>query len=154
MLTTLFASLALAAATAAASPTPPTAAEDRATVARLDTEFQAAVKVHDIPAMTRILHPEYTLVLGDGRIARTAEQFANAREGRIVYELQDELPGTQTVRVIGDTAVVTAKLRIKGTRDGVPFDRTLWFSDTYVRTRTGWKYFFGQASLPLPDDAR
>jgi hypothetical protein len=26
----------------------------------------------------------------------------------------------------------------------------LWFSDTYVRTPTGWRYVFGQASLPLP----
>ena len=151
MLTTLFACLSVA---AVASTAPTTAADDRATVARLDTEFQAAVKIHDIPGMQRILHPDYTLVLGDGRIARTAEQFGAAREKRIVYELQDELPGTQTVRVFGDTAVVTAKLRIKGTRDGVPFDRTLWFSDTYVRTPAGWKYFFGQASLPLPDDAR
>ena len=151
MLTTLFACLSVA---AVASTTPLTATDDRATVARLDTEFQAAVKIHDIPGMQRILHPDYTLVLGDGRIARTAEQLGAAREKRIVYELQDELPGTQTVRVFGDTAVVTAKLRIKGTRDGVPFDRTLWFSDTYVRTPAGWKYFFGQASLPLPDDAR
>ena len=40
--------------------------------------------------------------------------------------------------------------RLSGTREGKAFDRTLWFSDTYVRTRQGWKYFFGQASLPLP----
>ena len=37
----------------------------------------------------------------------------------------------------------------KGTQDGKPFDYTLWFSDTYVRSPTGWRYVFGQASLPL-----
>jgi ketosteroid isomerase-like protein len=148
-MTTCLSLFAAAALMTAASP-----ADDRATVARLDTEFQAAVKHHDIPGMERILHPEYTLVLGDGRVLRIAEQLQPAREKRIVYELQDELPGTQTVRVFGDTAVVTAKLRLKGTKDGVAFDRTLWFSDTYVRTPAGWKYFFGQASLALPDDAR
>ncbi len=52
--------------------------------------------------------------------------------------------------VDGDTAVVTAKLRLKGNRAGKPFDRLLWFSDTYVRTPAGWRYLFGQASLPLP----
>jgi len=26
----------------------------------------------------------------------------------------------------------------------------LWFSDTYVRTATGWRYVFGQASIALP----
>jgi hypothetical protein len=43
----------------------------------------------------------------------------------------------RTVRVWGDTAVVTAKLREKGIEDGKPFDYTLWFSDTYVRTPSG-----------------
>ncbi len=69
-----------------------------------------------------------------------------------VYEVQDEDPGTQVVRVWGNTAVVTALLRIKGTNKGVAFDRRLWFSDTYVRTKQGWKYVFGQASLRLPDN--
>ena len=48
------------------------------------------------------------------------------------------------------TAVVTAKLWLKGASDGKAFDRKLWFSDTYVRTPTGWRYAFGQASLSLP----
>jgi hypothetical protein len=30
-----------------------------------------------------------------------------------------------------------------------PFDSTLSLSDTYVRTPAGWRYVFGQASLPL-----
>jgi len=30
-------------------------------------------------------------------------------------------------------------------------DTQLWFSDTYVRTPSGWRYVFGQASSPLPD---
>jgi len=33
------------------------------------------------------------------------------------------------------------------------FDRKFWFSDTYVRTSAGWKYVFGQSSLPLADTA-
>jgi hypothetical protein len=45
---------------------------------------------------------------------------------------------------------VTAKLWEKGAQDGKPFDYTVWFSDTYVRTATGWRYVFGQSSLPLP----
>src|SRR5262249_42345682 len=58
--------------------------------------------------------------------------------------------GLTQVRVWGDAAVVTAQLWVKGTRDGKTFDRKLWFSDTYVRTKDGWRYVFGQASLPLP----
>jgi len=145
----LLAIVAAAALAAAASPSP---SSDRAEVARIDTAFQAAVKTRDVATVDATLHPDYTLVVGDGRIVTRDAQLSHSRDGHTLYEIQDELPGTQTVRVAGDTAVVTAKLRIKGTTDGVPFDRTLWFSDTYVRTLKGWKYFFGQASLPLPAD--
>jgi ketosteroid isomerase-like protein len=129
---------------------PPVAQEDRDTVARLDTEFQAAVKKNDVATMARILHDDMVLVLGDGRINTRAEQLQEARDRIVKYEIQDEDPGTQTVRVYGDTAVVTARLRIKGTSQGSTFERQLWFSDTYVRTPAGWRYFVGQASLRLP----
>jgi len=126
--------------------------DDRKAVAALDTAFQAAVKVHDLETIDRTLHADMTLILGDGRVVTREDHLQAAREKKIRYEIQDEDPGTQSVRVSGDTAVVTARLWIKGTKDGIAFDRRLWFSDTYVRTPQGWKYFFGQASLPLPDD--
>jgi hypothetical protein len=34
--------------------------------------------------------------------------------------------------------------------DGKAFERRLGYSDTCVRTASGWRYVFGQASLPLP----
>jgi ketosteroid isomerase-like protein len=126
--------------------------EDRRAVAALDTEFQAAVKRNDAATIDRIQHPDMVLVFGDGRVYTKADHLAAAREKRIEYEIQDEESGTQTVRVLGDTAVVTALLRVKGTDGSVAFDRLVWFSDTYVRTPEGWKYFFGQASLALPDE--
>lgn len=125
--------------------------EDASQVAALDLAFQAAVKDNDAATIDRILHPTFFLVLGDGRVVTRDQLIEEARAKRITYEIQDEYPGTQTVRVWGDTAIVTAKLRIKGTQGDRRFDRSLWFSDTYVRTASGWRYAFAQASLPLPD---
>jgi ketosteroid isomerase-like protein len=124
--------------------------DDRKTVAALDTEYQLAVKHNDVKTMGRILHKDFVLVLGNGSTQSRADLLEEARGKKIVYEQQDEEAGTQTVRVWGDTAVVTAKLWLKGSNDGVAFDRKLWFSDTYVRTPQGWRYAFGQASLSLP----
>ncbi len=84
------------------------------------------------------------------RLHTRADLLNDARSGRIKYEKQDEDPGTQTVRLWGDTAVVTARLWLKYVVDGKAFERRLWFSDTYVRTPKGWRYVFGQASLALP----
>jgi hypothetical protein len=120
-------------------------------VAALDTEYQAAVKVNDAQTMGRILHKEMILVLGNGTTSTRDELLREARDRSITYEQQDEDPGTRTVRLWGDTAVVTARLWVKGVGNGRAFNRRLWFSDTYVRTRDGWRYAFGQASLHLPE---
>jgi ketosteroid isomerase-like protein len=119
-------------------------------VAELDTRYQAAVERNDADAMSRILHDDFVLVLGDGRTYSKEDLLRAARDREVVYERQVEDSGTQVVRVWGDTAVVTARLWLKGTRGGRTVEHRLWFSDTYVRTAAGWNYLFGQASLPLP----
>jgi ketosteroid isomerase-like protein len=122
--------------------------EDARTVAALDTQYQAAVKANDVETMARILADDFVLVTGRGKTFSKSDLLEEARKKSTVYEKQDELE--QKVRVWGDTAVVTALLWIKGTSDGKPVERKLWFSDTYVRTPTGWKYVLGQASIALP----
>ena len=124
--------------------------EDVKTVAALDTKYQAAVKSNDAATMDQILADDFVLVNGRGKVSSKADLIESARKKEITYERQDEEPGTQKVRVWGDTAVVTALLWIKAVQGGKPIDYKLWFSDTYVRTPTGWRYVFGQASLPLP----
>lgn len=145
---TVTGSLLLGAAVAQGSPE-----EDRQAVAALDTKYQEAVKRNDAETMGRILAEDFVLVLGTGKTYTRADLLESARSQKITYEQQDEDPGTQVVRVWNDTAVVTARLWLKGVNEGVPFDRRLWFSDTYVRTPGGWRYVFGQASLSLPQEA-
>jgi hypothetical protein len=72
------------------------------------------------------------------RIIVAADRLRDARNKTSIYEHQEEIE--QKVRGWGDTAVVTALLWIKGTSADQPFERKLWFSDTYVRTAKGWRY--------------
>ena len=123
-------------------------ADDAADIKALDTRYQLAVKNNDAAEMDRILADDFVLVTGRGKTYNKADLLGAARSGEVQYEHQEDT--NQTVHVWGDTAVITALLWVKGTQGGQPFDRKLWFSDTYVRTKNGWKYAFGQASLPLP----
>ena len=144
-LVSLLAAFALMMETAMATP-----ADDAKSVADLDTQYQKAVKENDAKMMDRILLDDFVLVTGNGTVYGKADLLKSAREKEIIWEQQDEEPGTQKVRLWGDTAVVTAKLWLKYTREGKVVDRKLWFSDTYVRTPGGWRYAFGQSSLSLP----
>src|SRR5215831_783729 len=123
--------------------------EDAKTVAALDTKYQAAVKSNDAATMDQILADDFILVNGRGKVSSKTDLIESARKKEVTYERQDEEAGTQKVRVWGDTAVVTALLWIKAAQGGKPIDYKLWFSDTYVRTPAGWRYVFGQASIPL-----
>lgn len=129
----------------------PSPAEDRATVTALDVEFQAAVKRNDAATMDSILADDFILVTGRGTIYDKQDLLREAREQTTTYERQDV--EARTVRVWGDTAVVTALLWVKGVRNGQPIDYRLWYSDSYTRTPEGWRYVLGQASLPLPAPA-
>jgi len=123
--------------------------DDKASLAALDTEYQAAVKMNDTVTMDRILADDFILVTGRGSVFTKDDLLTSARNKEVTYEHQEDTE--QTVRIWGDTAVVTALLWQKGTNNGKPFDDKLWFSDTYIRTPTGWRYAFGQASIRLPD---
>lgn len=126
--------------------------DDVKVVAALDTQYQAAVERNDDVTMGKGLADDFILVTGRGRVYTRADLLDSTKKETAIYGRQVEDPGTQAVRVWGDTAAVTALLWIKGVSDGKPLDYKLWFSDTYVRTLTGWRYAFGQASLPLPKE--
>lgn len=112
-------------------------------VAALDTEFQAATGRKDAAAIDRLLPDDYILITSKGQVETKAGLLAEARDPRIVYNHQED--SGQTVRIWGDTAIVTALLWAQGTEDGKPFEYRVWFSDVYLCTAQGWRYTFGQA---------
>lgn len=127
---------------------PAPALDDMAMVAALDTRYQAAVKANDVAGMDAILADDFALVGGTGKSFTKKDLLDAARNKDVIWEHQEDT--RQTVRVWGNTAVVTAQLWAKGVTGGKTIDRKLWFSDTYAKTAAGWKYVFGQASTPLP----
>ena len=123
-------------------------AADRNAVLALDKAYQKAVEQNDARTMARLLADDYVLVDGRGKRYTKADLVDDAAGGKTHYKHQED--SEQMVWVWGDTAVLTAKLWAQGIEDGKAVDYTLWFSDTYVKTPQGWRYVFGQASLPLP----
>jgi ketosteroid isomerase-like protein len=117
---------------------------DKEIVAALDNEYQAAVKRNDAGAMGRILSDDFILVTSSGKLYTKPQLLEEAQSARRIYEHQED--SDKTIRLWGDTAIVTAKLWEKGTENGKPFEHWLWFSDVYRRTSSGWRYVFAQSA--------
>src|SRR5215813_7999334 len=81
-------------------------ADDLATVAGLDTAYQAAVKQNDARMMDKILADGFILVTGQGEVYTKGALLKQARDKSSTYEHQESTD--QTVRMYGTTAVVTA----------------------------------------------
>lgn len=124
---------------------------DRRAILQLDAEFQAAVKNNNVAEIDRLLPNDFILVSSLGKTFTKHDLLAEAKSGTTHYEIQED--SEQTVRLWGDTGVISAKLHAKGTENGKPFDYSLLFSDTYIRTENGWRYTFAQASCRLPASA-
>ena len=117
-------------------------------VAALDTEFQAAVKRNDVATVDRLLPSDYILVSATGEVQTKADLVNDARRKTYVYTHQED--SDQTVRIWGNTAVLTALLWAEGMTAGKHFDVKVWFSDTYVCTPQGWRYVFAQVGMHVP----
>jgi ketosteroid isomerase-like protein len=127
-------------------------AEDKRILADLDTKYQKAVEQNEAKIMAEILADGFILVEGDGKRSTKADLLNDAKSGQTHYERQDD--SERTIAVSGDTAVITAKLYAKGIEDGVKVEYYQWFSDVYIRTPKGWRYFYAQSSLSLPPAAK
>ena len=90
--------------------------DDAKAVAALETKYQAAVRANDATTMDQILADDFALVTGRGAVFSKADLLDSARKKEATYERQDEEPGTQKVRVWGNTAVVTAPVDQIGAR--------------------------------------
>ena len=91
---------------------------------------------NDASTMARTLADDHVLVDGYGKAYTKTDCIEDARGGETHYVHQDD--SAQTVRVWGDTAVVTGKLRAQGTEDGKKADYTLWSATPMcVRPRAG-----------------
>jgi len=56
--------------------------DDKRTVAALDREYQATVKINDASTMNRILADDFILVTGSGKLSLGPRRFAHGRGRR------------------------------------------------------------------------
>lgn len=92
----------------------------------------------DVPALERVLTPDFTLTLSNGEVSTRADEINELQSKKVHYDVFDNYD--MLARLYrNDTAVVLGKTRLKGTADGKPFDRVVQFTDTLIKHDGRWQ---------------
>jgi ketosteroid isomerase-like protein len=107
------------------------------TLLQLERDWEQANAKNDMAALDRILAPEFVGTDSDGRLTTRAEVFARRKSGAVTFTAftQDDYK----VNVVGDTAIVTGRSTIKGTRDGKSWTGQERWTDVFVRRNGRWQ---------------
>jgi len=125
----------------------PTAEDEKAV---LDTEYawcQAYLKA-DTAALADIELDGYTLIEPNGSTTTKDQEIAELKSGaiRFLSLSSHEL----SVRVYGDTAIVTGRTVLKAIEDNEPHDGIFQFTDTFVRKDGRWRVAAEQVTRLAP----
>ena len=111
---------------------------------QLERDWEQANAKNDTAALERILAPEFVSTDSDGRLSTRAESFARRKSGAVTFTTftQDDYQ----VHVLGDAAIVTGRMTIRGSRDSKDWSGQERFTDVFVRRNGRWQAVASHAS--------
>lgn len=107
--------------------------------------YETALKNKDAEALAGILADNFILTTASGKILQKKDMLANLARQDTKYEAF-ETTGVE-LRILGNTAIETGKVRTKGTRAGKPFSETTLYTDVWVREKNQWKLLAEHSSF-------
>lgn len=135
-----------ACATAPPSPSAPaaTSPEDEKAVLQLEQAWCEAFRTNDAEAIARIEDEGYTLTNSRAELSTRTDDIVEAKEHAIEYS--KFYNHEQSVRLYGDTAIVTGITSLEGVSGDKPFKLDVRFTDILVRRNGEWKAVAGHVT--------
>jgi ketosteroid isomerase-like protein len=111
-----------------------TNAEDE--IKNLEEMRNQAVLHGDVAALDRMTSDDYTFITLRGEMRTKSDILKGFASGSFHYESRQI--SDLTVRIYGDTAVVTGRSVQKGTENGKDYSGDYWFTRVYVKQKDRW----------------
>lgn len=116
-------------------------------------EMARALRENDADAISRVLSNDWAVISARGGVGEGKSIFPDAiRSGaltRTAFETSEP-----RVRLYGDVALVTSKVRTAGTFGGKPFDVTERETDVLHWEGGGWKVVLSHETFEAPSSAK
>ena len=118
-------------------------------IKKMEKDRAAAVVKADVATLEGLTSDDYILINANGQVSNKAETMNNIKTG--VIKLTSNEVSDMTVRVYGDTAVVTGKSTAKGTIGGIALKGPVMFTRVYVKKNGKWQSVaFQQTPIVAP----
>lgn len=119
---------------------------------RLANEWDSAMVENDAEAIGQYMADDWTIVGSDGRVGDKATFLALVKSGTLSHDVMES--DDLTVRVYGDTAVVTARGVSGGKYQGLAFREVERSSSVFVRQAGQWRCVLTHLSRIAQQDDR
>lgn len=116
----------------------------RQTLERLETEWNVAHVRGDAAALDRIFSDDVVVIVPGMRVMTKADALGVFTSGRMKLEKYDT--SETTFRILGDTAIVTGRLKRSRVIKGTTVDDDWRFTKVYARRADRWQVISFHAS--------
>ena len=118
-------------------------------IKKMEKDRAAAVVKADVATLEGLTSDDYILINANGQVSNKAETMSMIKTGKI--KLTSNEVSDMTVRVYGDTAVVTGKSTAKGSINGIELKGPVMFTRVYVKKNGKWQSVaFQQTPIVAP----
>jgi ketosteroid isomerase-like protein len=111
--------------------------KDREELMALEKAWAEAFVRNDVEAIGRHVAQDWTIITPEGNVLEGSSFLGLIKSGGLTHEVMDF--ADTSVRVYGDTAVVTARATTKGRFQGHPFSESERSTDIFVKQGGQWK---------------
>jgi ketosteroid isomerase-like protein len=121
-------------------------------IQELEEQSRLAQVAGDVPAMEKLLAPDYLGISMTGQVNDRTQQLDRMRSRHLV--LTKVVISDQKIKVVGAVAIVTSLAQIEGTNDGMPMNGMYRYTRIYRRYPDGtWKVTNFEVTRTRSDDA-
>ena len=111
---------------------------------QMEREWAEAPVKRDAAALDRIIADDWICITWDGETVRKAQVIEDAKSG--ANTAQSQTLGPMTVRVFGDTAVVTGSISGKSQYQGRDMSGHYLWTDVFVKRNGSWQAVASQTT--------
>lgn len=113
-------------------------------------DWARAIVSNDAVRIARFMADDWVIVSGSG--VSSKEHFLSfVQSGELTHSAMDRV-GEATVRVYGDTAILTARVTNTAHHAGQRFDADEWTTDVFVRRNGCWLCVLSHITAAAPAD--